>query len=61
MDRCMLDVTELALSGVSVSPYDEVCFFGQGLSVTELSDHEGTIPYEILVRVGKMNTKRFLK
>lgn len=61
MDRCMLDVTELALSGISVLPYDEVCFFGQGLSVTELSDYEGTIPYETLVRVGKMNTKCFLK
>ncbi len=53
MDRCMLDVTELS----GVSPYDTVEFFGDSVSVRELAECEGTIPYEVLTRVGRMCKK----
>jgi len=51
MDRCMLDVTDVD----GVKPYCEVELFGASVSVTELAEAEGTIPYETLTRVGKMN------
>ncbi len=54
MDRCMLDVTDLAESGISVKPYDTALFFGNEISVSEFAEYENTIPYEILTRVGKM-------
>ena len=61
MDRCMLDVTSLAFSGVRVNVYDEVQFFGKGRSVRDMSDAERTVPYETLTRVGMMNNKEFLE
>ncbi len=54
MDRCMLDITDLLESGISIKPYDTVSFFGRESSVSELAECEGTIPYEILTRVGRM-------
>ncbi|MBR1706693.1 MAG: alanine racemase [Bacteroidales bacterium] len=43
MDMCMLDVT-----GVPAAVGDTVTVFGEDPTVTELADHLGTIPYEIL-------------
>ncbi len=48
MDLCMVDVTE---SPVNVGDIAEL--FGEHISVNELSDMLGTIPYEIITVVGK--------
>ena len=55
MDRFMLDVTELFESGEGTKVGDAVELFGKNIPVTEFSESEGTIPYETLCRVGKMN------
>jgi alanine racemase len=51
MDMIMIDVT-----GMTVEPGDEVVFIGrQGdevITVAEMADRIGTIPYELLCRVG---------
>lgn len=46
MDACMLDVTD-----TDAKVGDEVEIFGKNISVTELADKLGTIPYEILTGV----------
>lgn len=46
MDICMIDVT-----GVDCGVGDEVEVFGRGISVMELADTLGTIPYEVLTSV----------
>lgn len=46
MDMCMVDIT-----GVDAKEGDTVTIFGQDLSVCELSDALGTIPYEILTSI----------
>ncbi len=46
MDICMIDVTD-----VDCSVGDEVEIFGKNLSVMELADVLGTIPYEVLTSV----------
>lgn len=48
MDRCMLDVTELAEGGICVKAGDEVTFFGKDIPVTEAASAAKTISYEIL-------------
>jgi alanine racemase len=58
MDRCMLDVTEIFEGGKGIAIYDGVEFFD---NANAFSEAEGTIPYEILTRVGKMNTRNFIK
>ena len=51
MDMIMIDVT-----GMTVEPGDEVVFIGrqgdEGITVAEMADRIGTIPYELLCRVG---------
>jgi alanine racemase len=44
----MLDVT-----GVNVKPGDAVEFFGQNISITEIAEKAGTIPYEILTGISQ--------
>lgn len=48
MDMCMLDV-----SGMDVQEGEEVIVFGDTPSVTDLSEHIGTIPYELLATVSQ--------
>lgn len=48
MDMLMLDVT-----GVNVRPGDVVEFFGQNISITEIAEKAGTIPYEILTGISQ--------
>lgn len=60
MDRCMLDVTSAAAFGRAVRVGDTVSFFGTDRSVCEVSEAEGTVPYETLTRVGMMNTREYL-
>jgi alanine racemase len=57
MDRFMLDLTELFEKGYTVRVGETVELFGKSIPVTELSESEGTIPYETLCRTGKMNSK----
>ena len=51
MDRCMLDVTEVP----SVRVGDTVELIGDTVTAAELACAEGSIPYETLTRVGRMN------
>ena len=48
---CM-DMTMLDLTDVEVKEGDEVILFGRDLSVKDLAESIGTIPYEILTNVG---------
>ena len=49
MDMCMLDVTDV----VDVQEGDEVVLFGDAISVTEIAQWAGTIPYEILTGISQ--------
>ncbi len=46
MDQCMIDVT-----GADARIGDTVEFFGDAISVEDIADTLGTIPYEILTSV----------
>ncbi len=46
MDMCMTDVT-----GLRVKPGDEVEIFGENISIEEMAEWCGTIPYEILTSI----------
>lgn len=48
MDMCMLDVT-----GLSVKPGDEVIVFNGELTIADLAEQIGTIPYEILTNISQ--------
>ncbi|SHE71279.1 UDP-N-acetylmuramoyl-tripeptide--D-alanyl-D-alanine ligase [Mariniphaga anaerophila] len=48
MDMLMLDVT-----GLEVQPGNEVEFFGQNISILEVAEKVGTIPYEILTGISQ--------
>lgn len=48
MDMLMLDVT-----GIQVKPGDEVEFFGSHISISEVAEKAGTIPYEILTGISQ--------
>ena len=49
MDMCMLDVTDV----VDVQEGDEVVLFGGDISVSEVAQWAGTIPYEILTGISQ--------
>ena len=55
MDMLMLDV-----SGLSVKPGDVVEFFGPNISVSEVAEKAGTIPYEILSGISQRVKRIFL-
>jgi alanine racemase len=55
MDMLMLDVT-----GKNVSAGDEVEFFGPHLSVSEVAEKAGTIPYEILTGISQRVKRVYL-
>jgi len=48
MDMCMVDVT-----GVPCQPGDEAEFFGERISIREVAEAAGTIPYEILTGISQ--------
>ena len=48
MDMCMIDVT-----GLNVKSGDEVEFFGEHISIEEIAEAIGTIPYEILTGISQ--------
>ncbi len=56
MDMLMLDVT-----GINASPGDMVEFFGPHISITELADKVGTIPYEILTGISQRVKRVYLQ
>jgi alanine racemase len=56
MDMLMLDVT-----GMEVSPGDEVEFFGKGISISEVAKRIGTIPYEILTGISHRVKRIYLQ
>jgi Alr-MurF fusion protein len=48
MDMLMLDVT-----GLNVKSGDKVEFFGENISIVEVAEYAGTIPYEILTGISQ--------
>ncbi|MFW5830978.1 MAG: bifunctional UDP-N-acetylmuramoyl-tripeptide:D-alanyl-D-alanine ligase/alanine racemase [Prolixibacteraceae bacterium] len=56
MDMLMLDVT-----GVDVKPGDEAEFFGSEISVSEMAEKAGTIPYEILTGISQRVKRVYLQ
>lgn len=56
MDLCMVDVT-----GIEAHEGDTVILFGEKLSVIELADSIGTIPYEILTSVSPRVKRVYIK
>ena len=60
MDRCMLDVTQLFDIGIILQPYEKAVFIGGKKTAVDFAASEKTIPYESLVRIGKLNEKEFV-
>lgn len=56
MDVCMIDITDIP----GVQEGDEVIIFGDKLSISELAEKTGTIPYEILTKVSKRVKRVYL-
>ncbi len=56
MDLCMVDVTN-----IKAEEGDEIIIFGQDLSVVELAESIGTIPYEILTSVSPRVKRIYVK
>jgi len=56
MDMMMLDVT-----GLNVKPGERVEIFGQNISVTEVAEKVGTIPYEILTGISQRVKRVYLQ
>ena len=55
MDMLMLDV-----SGKNVKPGDSVEFFGPNISITDVAQNAGTIPYEILTGISQRVKRIYL-
>lgn len=55
MDMLMLDIT-----GQHVQPGDEVEFFGPNISIAEVAEKAGTIPYEILTGISQRVKRVYL-
>ncbi len=55
MDMLMLDVTN-----INVEQGDRVEFFGTGISVSEVAENAGTIPYEILTGISERVKRIYL-
>src|SRR5690554_99979 len=56
MDLCMVDVT-----GIPANEGDTAVIFGEGLSVIDLAESIGTIPYEILTSVSPRVKRIYIK
>ena len=46
-----MDLTAVDVTGLNVNVGDEVELFGDEVSIEEVSDAAGTIPYELVARV----------
>ncbi len=55
MDICMLNMIN-----ISANEGDEVIIFGEELSIFDLAQQAGIIPYEILTAVGERVKRVFL-
>ena len=56
MDLCMVDVTD-----IPAKEGDTVVLFGEGLSVVDLANSIGTIPYEILTSISPRVKRVYIK
>ncbi|QGY45152.1 bifunctional UDP-N-acetylmuramoyl-tripeptide:D-alanyl-D-alanine ligase/alanine racemase [Maribellus comscasis] len=56
MDMLMLDVT-----GIDVNAGDEVEFFGSNISISEIAEKAGTIPYEVLTGISQRVKRIYLQ
>jgi alanine racemase len=56
MDMLMLDVT-----GLNVKPGDKVEIFGPNISISEVAEKAGTIPYEILTGISQRVKRVYLQ
>jgi alanine racemase len=56
MDMLMLDVT-----GLNVKPGEKVEIFGPNISITEVAEKAGTIPYEILTGISQRVKRVYLQ
>lgn len=56
MDQAMIDITD-----TDAQEGDYVTVFGEGLTVQELADRLGTIPYEILTSVSRRVQRRYIR
>ena len=56
MDMTMIDIT-----GVAVDEGDEVVIFGKDISILDLANNIGTIPYELLTCIGERVKRVFFK
>ncbi|MDL2243551.1 bifunctional UDP-N-acetylmuramoyl-tripeptide:D-alanyl-D-alanine ligase/alanine racemase [Bacteroidales bacterium OttesenSCG-928-J19] len=56
MDICMADVTD-----VEAREGDEAILFGEGISINDLADQLGTIPYEILTSISPRVKRIYFK
>ena len=56
MDLCMVDVTD-----IKAEEGDTVILFGENLSVIELAESIGTIPYEILTSISPRVKRIYIK
>ncbi len=56
MDMCMVDLQQ-----VSANEGDEVCLFGDKLSITELANLIGTIPYELFTSISPRVKRIYLQ
>ncbi|MGR3810253.1 bifunctional UDP-N-acetylmuramoyl-tripeptide:D-alanyl-D-alanine ligase/alanine racemase [Jiulongibacter sp. NS-SX5] len=56
MDMCMIDITD-----TNAKVGDQVEIFGKQISIFELAEKLGTIPYEILTKVGSRVRRVFFK
>lgn len=60
MDSITLDVTAFEAAGGRLQPGDEVEFLGAGRDIVDAAEAAGTIPYEILTRMGRRLQRRYV-
>lgn len=58
MDMLTIDATPVA---EAIRPGDRAEFYGAGISIDETASLAGTIPYELLVRIGPRVERRYLR
>ncbi|MEE1541574.1 MAG: alanine racemase C-terminal domain-containing protein, partial [Paludibacteraceae bacterium] len=56
MDVCMIDLTD-----INAEEGDEVTIFGNGLSINEVAQWLGTIPYEVLTSISRRVRRIYYK
>ena len=56
-----MDMTMVNLSGIACEEGDEVEIFGEHISVEDLANKMGTIPYELLTSVSARVKRMYIK